>query len=64
MGRRTRGILWMAWVLLMCGVMYLALGWLGVLLTIAAGAVGALATFFVNRKVRRDEQIARFRNEI
>lgn len=44
-------------------VTYQLLGWLGVLFLVAAGAIGGVSTIFINRKVKRDEQIAQFRNQ-
>lgn len=63
MGKTTKRAIWVAWFLIMCWVTYQLFGWLGVLLLVAAGAIGGLSTVFINRKVRRDEQVSRFRNQ-
>jgi hypothetical protein len=63
MSKSTKRAIWVVWFLLMCWVMYQLLGWLGVLFLVAAGALGGFASVFINRKVKRDEQIARFRSQ-
>lgn len=63
MNKTTKRAIWVLWFLLMCWVTYQLLGWLGVLFLVAAGALGGVASVFINRKVKRDEQIARFRNQ-
>ena len=63
MSKTTKRAIWVVWFLLMCWLMYQLFGWLGVLSLIAAGALGGAASVLINRKVKRDEQIARFRNQ-
>lgn len=63
MKKTTKRALWVAWFLIMCGISYQVFGWLGVLFLVAAGAIGGLATVFINKKVGRDEQVSRFRNQ-
>ena len=63
MSKTTKRTIWVVWFLTMCWITYLVFGWLGVLFLVAAGAIGGLSTIFINRKVRRDEQVARFRNQ-
>ena len=53
--------LWVLWFIAMCFFAYQVFGWLGVLLLIVAGGVGAIAMIPINRKVREDERKARFR---
>lgn len=60
---KTKRAMWAVWFLVMCWVTYQLLGWLGVLFLVAAGAIGGVSTIFINRKVKRDEQIAQFRNQ-
>ncbi len=63
MGKTTKRVIWIVCFLVMCWVLFQLLGWLGVLFLAAAGALGGFASIFINRKVKRDEQIARFRNQ-
>lgn len=63
MSTTTKRAIWTVWFLLMCWVMYQLFGWLGLLSLVAAGALGGAASVVINRKVKRDEQIARFRNQ-
>lgn len=62
MSRQIKRVAWAIWLLVMCWLMYQLLGWLGVLLIVGAGVIGGVAVLFINRKVRKDEQIARFRD--
>ncbi len=54
--RGLQGLLFVA----MCFFAYQFLGWLGVLLLIGAGAIGAIAVIPINRKLREDGRKARF----
>lgn len=63
MSKTTKRAIWVVWFLLMCWVMYELLGWLGVLALVAAGALGGVASVLINRKAKRDEQTALFRNQ-
>ncbi|WP_320536605.1 hypothetical protein [Pseudarthrobacter sp. IC2-21] len=63
MSKTTKRTIWVVWFLIMCWIAYQVFGWLGVLFLVAAGAIGGLSTIFINRKVKRDEQVARFRNQ-
>lgn len=63
MSKTTKRAMWVVWFLVMCLVTYQLFGWLGVLFLVAAGAIGGVSTIFINRKVKRDEQIAQFRNQ-
>ncbi|GAA5189485.1 hypothetical protein GCM10023346_04140 [Arthrobacter gyeryongensis] len=63
MSKTTKRAIWAVWFVLMCWLMYQLFGWLGVLSLVAAGALGGAASALINRKVKRDEQIARFRNQ-
>lgn len=63
MSRTTKRAIWVAWFVVMCLVIYQVLGWLGVLFLVVGGAISGIATIFINRKVKRDEQLARFRNQ-
>lgn len=63
MSRTTKRAIWVAWFVVMCLAIYQVLGWLGVLFLVVGGAISGIATIFINRKVKRDEQLARFRNQ-
>ncbi|GAA3318891.1 MULTISPECIES: hypothetical protein [Arthrobacter] len=65
MSKKVNRAIWgVVGFLLMCWVIYQLLGWIGVLFLVAAGALGAASSIFVNRKAKRDEQIAQFRNRL
>lgn len=63
MSKTTKRAIWVVWFLLMCGITYQVFGWLGVLFLVAGGAIAGVSTIFINRKVKRDEQTAQFRNQ-
>jgi hypothetical protein len=63
MSMTTKRAIWVVWFLLMCWITYQVFGWLGVLFLVAGGAIAGVSTICINRKVKRDEQIAQFRNQ-
>jgi hypothetical protein len=64
MSKTAKRAMWVVWFLVMSWLSYQLFGWLGVLFLVAAGAIGGVSTIFINRKVKRDEQIAQFRNQL
>lgn len=61
MSTNTKRALWVTWLVLMSWILFQVYGWLGALGMTGAGLIGAVATIFINRKVKRDQQI-RFRD--
>lgn len=63
MSKTTKRAIWAAWFALMCLVIYQVLGWLGVLFLVVGGAISGVTVIFINRKVRRDEQLSQSRRD-
>lgn len=63
MSKTAKRAMWVVCYLVICWATYQVLGWLGIVFLVAAGALGGLSTIFINRKIRRDEQIAQFRKQ-
>ena len=62
MSKWTKRVIGAVGYLVMCWASYQLLGWLGILFLVGGGAIGGVATIFINRKVRKDEQMAQFRS--
>lgn len=55
MSKTARRVIWIAGFLIMLWVMYQLFGWLGPLLLLLTGAIGGVATVFINREIKRNK---------